>query len=395
MSLANHVLSSVENAIGVAQETVLLHRPYLPATASKYVGECVETGWVSSAGAYVTKFEQTLATVTGAKRAVAVVNGTAALEICFRLAGVKAGDEVICPSLTFVATANAISHCGGIPHFVDVTADRLSICPESLRKRLKGISKIDSSGRTVNRATGRPMSALCLMHCFGHPGEIDEIISISKEFGLAFIEDAAESLGSYYKSKHTGRFSKLAAVSFNGNKIVTTGGGGAILCDDEQIADLAKHITSTAKVPHAWEFHHDHVAWNYRMPNLNAALGVAQLEILNDILRWKRDIAARYESAFRDVKGVSFVKEPSDSVSNYWLNAIRIEGANLEDRNGILKALNEAGYQSRPIWEPMHELSIYSHCPRADLPRTERLKCEIINIPSSAELGMPNRFDRE
>jgi perosamine synthetase len=343
----------------------------------------------------VTKFEQTLATVTGSKRAVAVVNGTAALEICFRLAGVKAGDEVICPSLTFVATANAISHCGGIPHFVDVTTDRFSICPEALRTHLKRISKIDPSGRTVNRETGRPISALCLMHCFGHPGEIDEIVSLCEEFGLAFIEDAAESLGSYYKSKHTGRFSKLAAVSFNGNKIVTTGGGGAILCDDEQIADLAKHITSTAKVPHAWEFHHDHVAWNYRMPNLNAALGVAQLEILNDILRWKRDIAARYESAFSNVQGVSFVKEPSDSVSNYWLNAIRIGGASLGDRNGVLKTLNEAGYQSRPIWEPMHELSIYSHCPRADLPRTERLKCEIINIPSSADLGIPNRCDGE
>ena len=393
MSLAKNVLSSVEHAIGRAEEMVLLHRPYLPATASKYVGECVETGWVSSAGAYVTKFEQTLAAMTGAKRAVAVVNGTAALEICFRLAGVKAGDEVICPSLTFVATANAIKHCGGIPHFVDVTTDRFSICPESLRIHLKRISKLDTSGRTINRETGRPISALCLMHCFGHPGEIDEISSICDEFGLAFIEDAAESLGSYYKSKHTGRFSNLAAVSFNGNKIVTTGGGGAILCDDEKLADFAKHVTSTAKVPHAWEFHHDHVAWNYRMPNLNAALGVAQLEILTDILKWKRDTAVRYATAFRDVRGVTFIEEPADSSSNYWLNAIRLEGATLEDRNAILKALNDAGYQSRPIWEPMHQLGIYANCPRAELPRTEQLKSEIINIPSSADLSIPSHCE--
>ena len=389
MDLVNDILSGVRRAIGETQEMVLLHRPYLPPTASKYVAECVETGWVSSAGSYVTKFEQVLAAVTGAKRAVAVVNGTAALEICFRLAGVKPGDEVICPSLTFVATANAISHCGAVPHFVDVSTERLSICPESLRSHLKRIAKVDLSGRTLNRETGRPIAALCLMHCFGHPGEIDQLTSICNEFNLLFVEDAAESLGSYYKSKHTGRFSNLAAVSFNGNKIVTTGGGGAILCDDDEVGDLAKHVTSTAKVPHAWEFHHDHVAWNYRMPNLNAALGVAQLEILHDILQWKRDVANRYASEFRDIKGVSFVQEPADSSSNYWLNAIRLVGAKLEERNSLLKTLNDAGYQSRPIWEPMHQLGIYSHCPRADLPRTESLKCEIINLPSSADLGMP------
>ncbi|MCU0720666.1 MAG: LegC family aminotransferase [Pirellula sp.] len=388
MSLPQDVLSSVERAVGPANDTVLLHRPYLPATASKYVGECVDTGWVSSAGSYVNKFEQLLAQVTGAKRAVAVVNGTAALEMCFRLAGVRAGDEVLCPSLTFVATANAISHCGAIPHFVDVTTDRFSICPESLRSHLKKIAKIDACGRTCNRETGQPITALCLMHCFGHPGEIDPIMSICNEYNLLFIEDAAESLGSYYKSKHTGRFSKLAAVSFNGNKIVTTGGGGAILCDDEEVGDLAKHITSTAKVPSAWEFHHDHIAWNFRMPNLNAALGVAQLEVLSDILQWKREVANRYASTFNSVSDVVFLTEPADSVSNYWLNAIRLKGKSLEIRNTALKLLNDGGFQSRPIWEPMHQLPIYSHCPRSDLRRTEALKNEVINLPSSADLGM-------
>ena len=389
MDLAKEILAGVEQAIGKPGELVLLHQPYFPTTASQYVGECVETGWVSSAGSYVTKFEHLLAKVTGAKRAIAVVNGTAALEICFRLAGVKAGDEVICPSLTFVATANAISHCGATPHFVDVSTERLSICPESLRSHLKRISKVDESGRTLNRETGRPISALCLMHCFGHPGEIDQLTSICNEFNLLFIEDAAESLGSYYKSKHTGRFGKLAAISFNGNKIVTTGGGGAILSDDDHLADLAKHVTSTAKVPSAWEFHHDHIAWNFRMPNLNAALGVAQLDILREILTWKRELANRYASIFAAVPEVGFVTEPSDSVSNYWLNAIRLPGKSLEIRNSVLKILNDAGFQSRPIWEPMHQLPIYAHCPRSDLRRTEALKCEIINLPSSAFLGKP------
>lgn len=381
------IVKRVGFAIGTQSETILLHRPYLPKTASTYVEECVRTGWVSSAGAYVTRFEKVLAEVTGAKRAIATVNGTAALEICFRLAGVERDQEVICPSLTFVATANAIHHCGAIPHFVDVSTERLSICPESLRLHLKRIATVDTSGKTINRESGRCISALCLMHCFGHPGEIGPIQNVCDEFGLMLIEDAAESLGSYYQGKHTGRFSRLAAVSFNGNKIVTTGGGGAILTDDDGLADFVKHITSTAKVPHAWEFHHDHIGWNYRMPNINAALGVAQLEILPEMLKAKREIADRYATAFSNMAGVQVVREPSDSSSNYWLNAIRLVDATLEDRNSVLKALNESGYQSRPIWEPMHILAIYSHCPRAALPRTEQLKNEIVNIPSSADLA--------
>lgn len=384
---AKEIVERVRDAIGTHSELVLLHRPYLPKTASTYVDECVRTGWVSSAGAYVTRFEQVLAEATGAKRAIATVNGTAALEVCFRMAGVQRDEEVICPSLTFVATANAIHHCGAIPHFVDVSTERLSICPESLRSHLKNIATVDASGKTINRESGRRISALCLMHCFGHPGEIGSIQDICHEFGLVFIEDAAESLGSYYKGKHTGRFSRLAAISFNGNKIVTTGGGGAILTDDEGLADLAKHVTSTAKVPHAWEFHHDRIGWNFRMPNINAALGVAQLEILPEMLKAKRDIVDRYTAAFSNLSGVQVLREPSDSSSNYWLNAIRLVDATIEDRNSVLKALNESGYQSRPIWEPMHMLGIYSQCPRAALPRTERLKNEIVNIPSSADLA--------
>ena len=380
------ILDAVTKAIGPAREQVLLHRPYFPPTAWQYVKECLDTGWVSSAGSYVTKFEQMLAQMTGCKRAVATVNGTAALEICFRLVGVKAGEEVICPSLSFVATANAISHCSATPHFVDVTLDRLSICPDALEKRLKEIAQLGNGG-TFNRMTGRRIAAVCLMHCFGHPGELDPILEICAHYDIPLIEDAAESLGSYYKSKHTGRYGKLSAVSFNGNKILTTGGGGAILTDDEELADHAKHLTTTAKMPHPWEFHHDEIAWNYRLPNINAALGVAQLEILPELLRAKRAISAMYMNAFERVPGVNFISEPKDSQSNYWLNGIAIEESSESQLGSLLKTLNTAGYQCRPIWEPMHHLTMYKDCPRGPLNNTESLRVQVINLPSSADLS--------
>ena len=381
------ILEAVTEAIGPAREQVLLHRPYFPPTAWQYVKECLDTGWVSSAGSYVNKFEQMLAETTGCKRAVATVNGTAALEICLRLVGVRAGEEVICPSLSFVATANAISHCSATPHFVDVSLDRLSICPRALEARLSGIATSGPDG-IVNRMTGRRIAAVCLMHCFGHPGELDPIVDICERYGIPLIEDAAESLGSYYKTKHTGRFGKLSAMSFNGNKILTTGGGGAILTDDEELADRAKHLTTTAKVPHPWEFHHDEIAWNYRLPNINAALGVAQLEILPELLRAKRAISARYMNAFENMPGVRFLSEPCDSQSNYWLNGIAIENSNELRLGSLLNTLNAAGYQCRPIWEPMHQLPMYTECPRGALNNTESLKVQIVNIPSSADLAL-------
>ena len=386
IQLEQLIVHAVATAIGPAKELVLLHRPYFPPTAWHYVKECLDTGWVSTAGSYVTKFEQLLAETTGCKRAVATVNGTAALEICMRLAGVKADDEVICPSLSFVATANAISHCSATPHFVDVSLDRLSICPKALEDRLSQIAQLGMDG-PVNRETGRRIAAVCLMHCFGHPGDLDSISEICGRYDLPLIEDAAESLGSYYKSKHTGRFGKLSAVSFNGNKILTTGGGGAILTDDDQLADHAKHLTTTAKVPHPWEFHHDEIGWNYRLPNINAALGVSQLEILPELLRAKRAIAQKYIEAFEDVPGVQVLREPCDSQSNYWLNAILIENCDTALHTSILRTLNEAGYQCRPIWEPMHLLPMFSTCPRGSMCVTESLKTQLINIPSSAQLS--------
>ncbi len=376
------VLGAMERTLGPAAEMVLLHRPYLPPKAWDYVKECLDTGWVSSAGSYVTRFETELANMTGCARAVATVNGTAALQVCLHLAGVGRDDEVLSPSLTFIATANAIAHCGAIPHFIDVSSTRLSICPEALRTRLKEISVVGPHG-PINRQTGRRIAAVCLMHCLGHPGDLDAIVEICAEYDLPLVEDAAESLGSTYRGKHTGRFGKLAAVSFNGNKILTTGGGGAILTDDQHLADRAKHLTTTAKVPHAWEFQHDAVGWNYRMPNINAALGLAQLEVLPELIA-----AKRYQANFKAVSNIAeFLREPSDSHSNYWLNALVLTAAYESSRDELLERLNSAGYQCRPLWRPMHQQPMYASAPRGTLERTEELCDRVINIPSSADLS--------
>lgn len=380
------ILPALERAIGPATEMVLLHRPYLPPKAWEYVKECLDTGWVSSAGSYVTLFEAELAKITGCARAVATVNGTAALQVCLHLAGVCRDDEVIAPSLTFVATANAIMHCGAIPHFVDVSTTRLSICPEALRTRLKRISVAGPDG-PVNRETGRRIAAVCLMHCLGHPADLDAIVEICAEYDIPLVEDAAESLGSTYRGRHTGRFGRLAAVSFNGNKILTTGGGGAILTDDNDLGDRAKHLTTTAKVPHAWEFEHDAVGWNYRMPNINAALGLAQLEVLPELIAAKRALAQRYQASFQELSNVAEVLcEPSDSHSNYWLNALVLTPKFESSRDMLLECLNTAGYQCRPLWIPMHLLPIYASAPRGPLERTEELCRRVINIPSSSDL---------
>lgn len=384
---ANKILTAMERAIGPATEMVLLHRPYLPPKAWDYVKDCLDTGWVSSAGSYVTRFEAELASMTGCARAVATVNGTAALQVCLHLAGVGRDDEVIAPSLTFVATANAIAHCGAVPHFVDVSNTRLSICPEALRARLKEVSVGGPNG-PVNRQTGRRIAAVCLMHCLGHPADLDAIVEVCAEYDIPLVEDAAESLGSTYRGKHTGRFGRLAAVSFNGNKILTTGGGGAILTDDNELADRAKHLTTTAKVPHAWEFQHDAVGWNYRMPNINAALGLAQLEVLPELIAAKRALALRYKASFQESSNIAeFLCEPSDSRSNYWLNSLVLTPDFESSRDILLERLNAAGYQCRPLWIPMHQLPIYASAPRGALERTEKLCRCVINIPSSADLS--------
>lgn len=384
-SLVEDVVAAVRDVAGREEGFKPLHAPTLGGNAWDYVKECIDTGWVSSAGAYVTRFEEAMAAFTGAKRAVAVVNGTAALHIALMLAGVRPGDEVIMPSLTFVATANAVSYCGATPHFVDVEYDTLGLDAAKLREHLTAVAKKDDGG-WVNGQTGRPLRVVVPMHTFGHPVNVDALTAVCDDFGLVMVEDAAESLGSYYKDRHTGTFGKFGILSFNGNKTITTGGGGMILTDDEALAARAKHLTTTAKQPHAWEYVHDAVGYNYRMPNINAALGCAQLEQLPDLLARKGRLAARYRKRFAAVDGVSVADGPADCRVNNWLIALVLAPEHAALRDATLQALNDAGYQSRPIWMPMHELPMYKNCPRMDLGVTEDLARRVINPPSSADL---------
>lgn len=362
------------------KDFVPLHEPTFNELEVKYVTDCVKTGWVSSVGAYVTRFEEDLAKFVGVKRAVAVVNGTAALHIALKVAGVEADDEVLMPSLTFIATANAVSYCNAIPHFVDVHEETLGVDPFKLDDYLQQISEVRDGG-LFNKQTNRRIKALVPMHTFGHAVHLDELIALADKYHLVLVEDAAESLGTYYKGKHTGSFGMVNAMSFNGNKIITTGGGGAILTDDEELADYAKHLTTTAKVPHKWEYVHDEIAYNYRMPNINAALGCAQLEKMNEFLERKRQITARYEQLIIDLEGVRLFKQPKSSDSNYWLQTLILD--EIVDRNEVLAFLNENGVMSRPIWQPMHELEMFKGCPSMKLAVTDMLKKSIVNIPST------------
>lgn len=379
------IVAGVRAVCGSSDGLTLLHGPSFEGNESKYVQECIQTGWVSSAGSYVGEFEKRLAEFTGAKFAVAVVNGTAALHIALMLAGVNRGDEVLMPSLTFIATANAASYCGAIPHFCDVSPATLGLCPIKLREHLAQVAERRADG-CHNRQTQRRIAAIVPMHTFGHPVDLNGLMAVAEEWGIPLVEDAAESLGSYYQGKHTGRFGKLSILSFNGNKVITTGAGGAILSEDEALARHAKHITTTAKLPHAWEFIHDEIGYNYRMPNINAALGVAQLERLPELLRRKRTLVQRYLEAFQCVEGARIFTEPPGCRSNYWLNVLLLERADQPERDRLLTALNDAGLQSRPVWRPMHELRMYEHCPRMDLSNTRNLALRIVNVPSSAGL---------
>jgi len=361
-----------------------LHEPKFTGNEKAYLLDCIDSTYVSSVGKYVDRFEQLVAEYTGVKYAIATVNGTAALHITLKLAGVNQGDEVITQPLSFVATCNAISYCGAKPIFVDVDLDTLGMSPASLRAFLEDNTTQTSLG-CINNKTGKNISAVVPMHTFGHPCRIDEIAKICDEFNVSLIEDAAESLGSFYQGKHTGSFGKLAALSFNGNKTITSGGGGMILTDDEALARRAKHITTTAKQPHPYEFVHDEIAYNYRLPNINAALGCAQMESLPRLLASKRDIANTYAEFFSK-SNFKFVKEPAQASSNYWLNALVLEDK--EARGDFLKDLNGAGLMSRPVWRLMNELSMFNDCQSADLTNAKWLEERVVNIPSSA-IGLP------
>lgn len=359
-----------------------LHEPKFCGNEKIYLNDCIDSTFVSSVGKYVDRFEQMLAVYTGARFAVATVNGTAALHIALKLVGVNQGDEVITQPLTFIATCNAISYCGATPVFVDVERDTLGLSPDSLRAFLTSSTEQTANG-CINKTTGRRISAVVPMHTFGLPCRIDKVAKVCEEFRIPLVEDAAESLGSFYRDKHTGTFGKCSAFSFNGNKTITTGGGGMIVTDDEALAKRAKHITTTAKQPHSYEFVHDEIGYNYRMPNINAALGCAQMESLPRLLESKRAIAEAYADFFAS-STTTFVVEPEHASANYWLNALLLEDR--QARDVFLKELNDAGVMSRPIWRLMNELPMFWACQATDLTNAKWLEDRVINIPSSARL---------
>lgn len=383
--LSENFLSGLRQVLCETNSSISLHEPEFSGNEWAYLKECIDTGWVSSVGKYVDEFERKLAEFTGARHAVAVVNGTAALHVALQIAGVKAGDEVLVPALSFVATANAVSHCGAVPHFVDSNESTLGLDAEALATHLEFVAE-RTVGGLRNKVTGRRIAAIVPMHTFGHAVDMVGLMDVAARFSLPVVEDAAESLGSTYHGRHTGTFGCMGILSFNGNKIITTGGGGAILTNDPDIARQAKHLTTTAKQPHRWGFFHDAVAHNYRLPNLNAALGCAQLERLPDFLSRKRQLAENYRKAFAHIQGIHFVDEPEGSQSNFWLNAVRLEEPGMTGRDALLAVANDAGYQCRPTWTLLSKLPMYKNCPRAELFVAEALEASLINLPSSPKL---------
>jgi len=380
------LLQRLQKVLGMPNGLIALHEPEFTGNESALVQDCLDSTFVSSVGKYVDQFEAMLADYTGAKHVIAVVNGTAALHVSLKLIGVKAEDEVLLPALSFVATANAVAHCGAVPHFVESNFESLGLDSVALDDYLKTIAASTPQG-LCNRHTGRRIAAIVPMHTYGHPVDMGPLLEVANRYGLPIVEDAAESLGSSYQGQHTGTFGKLGVLSFNGNKIITTGGGGAILTNDAELARRAKHVTTTAKRSHHWEFFHDEVAWNYRLPNLNAALGCGQMERLANIIENKRKLAYQYQLAFSTSNNFKFVTEPSRCRSNYWLNTVRLKQADMKVRDPLLAAANDAGYQCRPTWTLLHKLPMYTDCPRAPLLVAEQLEASLINLPSSARLA--------
>jgi aminotransferase in exopolysaccharide biosynthesis len=389
---SNAFISQIIDAIieVVGPRPVALHEPRFDGNEWLYLKECLDSNYVSSVGKYVDQFEQSLANYTGAKYAISVVNGTAALQIALKLAGVNSGEEVLVPALTFVATANAVSHLGAIPHFVDSEESSLGIDVLKLREYLNANTE-EQSGLCVNKSTNRVIRALVPMHTFGHPSDLEQLLLIARDFNLVLVEDAAESLGSFYKGKHTGTFGLLGSLSFNGNKTITTGGGGAILTNDEALARRAKHLTTTAKISHKWEFDHDEIGYNYRMPNINAALGCAQIEKLPEKIIAKRELFKRYKEEFKRISGASIFEESSNCQSNYWLQTLLLEDDNLRLRDSLLDASNNVGIMTRPVWKLMSNIAPYGNSPAMSLEGANSLYRRAINLPSSPALSLGTR----
>lgn len=362
------------------QEFVPLAVPKFVGNEKNYLSECIDTTFVSSIGQFVDRFEKDMAAYTGAKRAVVCVSGTNALHMAMMLAGVERDDEVLTQALTFIATCNAISYIGAHPVFIDVDRSTMGLSPDAVKEWLVKNAEI-KNGQCYDKTTGRRVKACVPMHTFGHPVRIEELAAICAEWHIELVEDAAESIGSKYKGKHTGLFGKVGALSFNGNKTITTGGGGMLLFMDEELGALAKHLTTQAKVPHRWEFKHDHIGYNYRMPNINAALGCAQLEHLDEFIVDKRETAKAYADYFQNVDGIEFFTEPENSFSNYWLNVVILPDHDKQIE--FLQETNDNGVMTRPIWELMNRLPMFEHCQHDDLKNTIWFADRVVNIPSS------------
>lgn len=379
-------MENIQNMVSFVREHfnsdkfIPLHEPRFRGNEKKYLAETIDSTFVSSVGAFVDQFENMMQDITGSAKSVAVVNGTASLQVALRLAGVKKDDEVITQALTFIATANAIVYNNAIPVFVDVDLDTLGLSPKALENFLEEFGELRENG-CYNKSTGRRIAACMPMHTFGFPVHLDELMAVCNRWQIPLVEDAAESLGSFYKGKHTGTIGLISGFSFNGNKVVTSGGGGAIITNDIELGIQAKYLTTTAKRPHPYEFFHDELGYNFRMPNLNAALACAQLESLNGFLEDKRNLAHKYAEFFKE-SGIKFRQETADTKANYWLMCVELN--NKAEREEFLKNTNELGVMTRPIWNLMYRLPMYSHCQRDAQTNAEFLEERIVNIPSSA-----------
>lgn len=375
-------ISFIKDVYGTS-DFVPLAVPKFIGNEKKYLEECIDTTFVSSVGKFVDRFEEMMAEYTGAKRAVVCVSGTNALHMAMMLAGVERDDEVLTQALTFIATCNAISYIGAHPVFIDVDRDTMGLSPKAVQKWLEANAEI-KDGVCFNKGTGRRIKCCVPMHTFGHPVHIEELVEVCKNWHIELVEDAAESIGSFYKGKHTGTFGKVGAISFNGNKTITTGGGGMLLFMDEELGAYAKHLTTQAKVPHRWEFRHDHIGYNYRMPNINAAIGCAQMEHLEEFVLNKRETAAKYAEHFKNVEGIEFFTEPAGCRANYWLNAVILR--NKEEQLAFLNQTNDNGVMTRPIWELMNRLPMFENCQNDGLENTIWFADRVVNIPSSVRL---------
>lgn len=381
--LIKNILNSVK--LAVKQNSKKLHEPLFKGNEKKYLKKCIETGYVSYIGKYVNTFERKISKYTGSKNAVALVNGTCALHILLKYFNVGINDEVILPSITFVATANSVAYCKALPHFVDIEKETLGICPEKLEEYLKKIA-IKKKGYCINKKTGRKIRVLIAVHVFGVPCKILEIKKICKKYNIKLIEDAAGAMGSFLKGKHLGNFSQAGVISFNGNKTITCGGGAVIITENKKLASKIRHLSTTAKKKHPWEYIHDEIGYNYRMTNLNAAIGCAQLENINRIISAKRKNFFLYKRLFKKNKDVQIIQEPNYSKTNYWLITLIIK-KNKKLKNQVLKVLNQSGFQGRSIWKPLHTLKIFEKCPRGKLKNTMDIYNRAINLPSSPILN--------